>query len=84
MQTTTIDNFVSSTGIIPSIIKMDIEGAEMDALRGALNTLKEYSPKCIIVCHTQDMPSRIQMFLKQNLPEWNMNQNQNKCFLRRS
>lgn len=45
---TTIDNFCEKNSIIPNFIKMDIEGAEFDALRGAVNTIKQYRPKLAI------------------------------------
>jgi FkbM family methyltransferase len=53
---TTIDNFVE-TSALPRVdfIKMDIEGAESDALRGAAQTLKSMRPKlAICVYHRPD------------------------------
>ena len=38
----TIDNIVGDTPI--GLIKMDIEGAELNALKGAINTLKKCRP----------------------------------------
>ncbi len=43
--TTTIDEFCSQNGLQPTIIKLDIENAELDALRGGVETLKKYKPK---------------------------------------
>jgi len=49
-QTTTIDDFVKENNINEvNFIKMDIEGAEPNALRGAKNTLKNHKPK-LAVC----------------------------------
>lgn len=45
---TTIDNLVRKTGLIPTLIKMDIEGAELQALRGATHTIKKHAPKLAI------------------------------------
>ncbi|OGM02188.1 hypothetical protein A3K72_04305, partial [Candidatus Woesearchaeota archaeon RBG_13_36_6] len=45
---TSIDSYVAQTGYIPDLIKLDIEGGEMDALRGAQDTIERYSP-CIIM-----------------------------------
>lgn len=49
IRTITIDDFVTLNRI-PKIdfIKMDIEGAELDALKGAMNTIKQYHPKLAI------------------------------------
>lgn len=39
VETLALDDFVSATGLMPRVIKIDIEGAEYDALRGARNIL---------------------------------------------
>lgn len=49
----TIDQFVTSTKIIPNIIKVDIEGAEHLLLLGAKGILKKYSPILYIELHSQ-------------------------------
>ena len=69
----TIDSIVEETGIIPTFIKMDIEGAEIGALRGAGNTIRRYSPNLgICVYHKNediiDIPSLIRSFN----PNYNM------------
>jgi len=53
----TIDSFVEKTGAEPALIKMDIEGAELDAIKGALGTIKRFRPiLSIAVYHTpQDL-----------------------------
>jgi FkbM family methyltransferase len=48
---TTLDDFVALSGIVPDLIKVDIEGAEVEFLRGALHTLKEHRPKLFIETH---------------------------------
>jgi FkbM family methyltransferase len=47
---TTIDKFVQRHGVAKlSLVKMDIEGAEISALRGARKTLRELRPR-VLVC----------------------------------
>jgi FkbM family methyltransferase len=47
----TLDEFVERTGIIPDVIKVDIEGAEVDFLRGGLRTLQKHKPSLFIETH---------------------------------
>ena len=35
----------------PSIIKIDVEGAEADVIRGALGTLRRYRPALLVEVH---------------------------------
>jgi len=43
-----IDDYVKSQGTIPTFITMDIEGWEMNALRGAQKTIAHHKPKLAI------------------------------------
>jgi predicted nucleic acid-binding protein len=42
---------VSDTNIIPSLIKIDVEGAELNVLQGSQNILEKYKPKIILEIH---------------------------------
>lgn len=50
----TLDNFIDKTNIIPTFIKVDIEGAEIQMLEGAQTCLNEFHPKISIALHYND------------------------------
>ena len=53
IEVTSIDAFVSENNLNPSVIKMDIEGAEYDAVQGAVETIKKFKPILLIsIYHT--------------------------------
>lgn len=51
----TIDYLVQETAIVPDIITMDIEGSELEACYGAVQTLEQYKPACLISEHPEFM-----------------------------
>ena len=72
MELTTIDDFVREKNI-PKVdfIKMDIEGAELDALKGAINTIKTFKPKlAICIYHKPEHFYEIPTFIKSIVPEY--------------
>lgn len=40
----------------PDVIKIDVEGAEYDVLRGAINTLEQYKPNILLATHDCHLP----------------------------
>jgi FkbM family methyltransferase len=50
-KTITIDQYVNDTNIIPDIIKIDVEGAELNVLNGCKETLSKHKPKIILEIH---------------------------------
>ncbi|MBD2436137.1 FkbM family methyltransferase [Nostoc sp. FACHB-110] len=48
---TTLDEYVTATGIQPKVIKIDIEGFELYALYGGKNTLEKFLPYLCIDIH---------------------------------
>ncbi|HOI60829.1 Methyltransferase FkbM domain protein [anaerobic digester metagenome] len=51
VECTTLDAFIQDSGISPDILKMDVEGAEVRALRGADACLSEIRPEIILSVH---------------------------------
>lgn len=43
-ESVSIDNFCKSSGILPTIIKIDTEGRDLDVIQGALHTLEHSHP----------------------------------------
>jgi len=68
-----IDNFVKKNKIDKvDFIKMDIEGAEFDALRGAVVTLKRDKPDLLVaIYHKGEHFFEIPSWLKKQVPEYN-------------
>lgn len=67
----TIDNILR--GGVATFIKMDIEGAELNALKGAEETIKKYKPKLAISlyhkpCDIIDIP----LYIKSIVPEYKL------------
>ena len=45
-----LDDYVRETNIIPSLVKVDVEGAENLVILGAKNLIKNYRPNFIVEC----------------------------------
>jgi FkbM family methyltransferase len=48
IETETIDDVVAQTGLRPAVIKIDVEGGELDVLRGARRTIAEHRPAVLV------------------------------------
>ena len=56
--TTTIDAFCAERGLRPDVIKIDVEGAELDVLRGARRTLQAASIAVFVEFHPSAWAAR--------------------------
>ena len=55
----TIDNFVAATKLNKiDIIKIDVEGAEYDALKGGMDVFKKWRPYCILAIHPEPIATK--------------------------
>ena len=55
--TITIDSIIEHTGLIPDVIKIDVEGAELQVLQGGKHTLTRIRPDIFLSTHSTDMRS---------------------------
>jgi FkbM family methyltransferase len=51
VSTVSLDGVASSFGLVPQVITLDIEGAEIDALRGSSELIAKYRPTFVIELH---------------------------------
>jgi FkbM family methyltransferase len=56
IEMTTIDAFCASGKICPNLIKIDIEGFELHALRGSKQTLIKHRPVIVVETHPMNWP----------------------------
>jgi FkbM family methyltransferase len=56
VQCYSIDGLMDKGYAGPDIIKIDVEGAEFDVLKGAIDTLKRYKPNILLATHDCHLP----------------------------
>lgn len=79
---TTIDDYVKETSLANvDFIKMDIEGMEPEALRGAKETISNFKPKlAICTYHDPSHPAIIEKMIKLYNPEYRIMHSSHKIF----
>lgn len=72
IETLSIDDLVTQKGLERvDFIKLDIEGAEMDALKGAIRTIRKFKPKlAVALYHSIDDFERIPQLIREMVPEY--------------
>lgn len=67
----TIDDFIDNVNEKIDFIKLDVEGAEAEALKGAKKTIKKYSPKmAVCVYHKATDPFRLPRLILEINPNY--------------
>jgi FkbM family methyltransferase len=68
-----VDDFVNETGAHVGLIKLDVEGSELDVLTGAKETIKEYKPVLVVsVYHRGQDFFEIPKLIKELNPSYQM------------
>lgn len=62
--TVTVDTICQSLGLYPDVIKIDVEGAELSVLMGAVKTLGCSSPHILLSTHSQELQRQCLAFLQ--------------------
>ena len=71
VEVTTMDKFCRDRNVLPDFIKMDIEGAELSALKGGIETIKKCRPQLAIsIYHSSEDFVNIPLYLKDNLKNY--------------
>jgi len=60
-----LNDFVLLNKLKPSLIKIDVEGAELEVLEGGREVFAEYKPTVFIEVHEQDYVHKIERFFKE-------------------
>jgi len=60
----TLDNVMMSQRISVSAIKIDVEGAEVSVLQGAMNTVSKFNPRLIVETHGKDNLLQLRTVIK--------------------
>jgi len=71
VQTRSLDSEVAELGLVPTLIKIDVEGWEFEVLKGAEQTIRRYRPALFLSLHPKVLaqlhtsPENVQAWLEQ-------------------
>jgi FkbM family methyltransferase len=64
--TVSVDDFVTATGLLPDVMKIDVEGAEHLVLKGARATLAKAKPTVFLSTHSEHLREQCLAYLAQH------------------
>jgi FkbM family methyltransferase len=62
--TVSVDQIVRESGVVPNVLKIDVEGAEREVLSGAVQTLRSARPVVLLSVHSDDLRSHCSAHLR--------------------
>lgn len=63
VETSTMNQIAEETGLIPDVVKIDVEGKEEEALRGGVELLREHRPRVFVAAHSPAYARRVSALL---------------------
>jgi FkbM family methyltransferase len=80
VQITTLDDYMKTGVPVPAVIKIDVEGAEADVLKGAAETIAAEQPVLVIELHSPQQDELVGRFLhERNYRLFRLNENINSA-----
>jgi FkbM family methyltransferase len=69
VRSTTLDGYCSTNNLAPTFLRMDIEGAEVEAMRGAGEILRTFKPKIFMELHLSFLSAEEKLELIETLSQ---------------
>jgi len=70
VQTVTLDGYFFERGIVPNLLKIDVEGHEAEVLKGGSQLLQQYHPRILMECETRHLKTGSVSDILQMMLEW--------------
>jgi FkbM family methyltransferase len=61
-----LDDFIAASGLVPQLIKIDVEGGEAEVLRGGETLFTTHRPLLIVEAHTLQALAQVRIWLEQH------------------